>query len=209
MRSVLLSMTIVSCAWLAGCSAASSAPGDAGSAASAGTLVSNGGSAGAGGAAGLAQAGTGGASQAGGGGAAINGGAGGGGGTTGGAGSVGSGGVTSFVHPGILVNKGMLDFVKAQVAAGAKTAKDALSAAENDDHGKLDYTASPVENVACGPSSSGPGAADCQNEKDDAAAAYTHALIWYYTGDQKHADVAKAIMDAWSGTMKISPSPTN
>ena len=47
---------------------------------------------------------------------------------------------------------------------------------------------------------------------DDARAAYTHALLWYYTGNQAHANKAIEIMNAWSATLtKIEfevPPPT-
>lgn len=36
---------------------------------------------------------------------------------------------------------------------------------------------------------------------DDALAAYTHALLWYITGNQAHADKAIEIMNAWSRTL--------
>jgi hypothetical protein len=36
---------------------------------------------------------------------------------------------------------------------------------------------------------------------DDARAAYTHALLWYYTGNRAHAAKAMEIMNAWSSTL--------
>ena len=122
-------------------------------------------------------------------------------GTSGTSGSVGVGGAgpTQFVHPGILLNKGMLDFVKAKIAAGAEPWKGALASAAGSRFGSLSYTAKPHATVECGPISMPD--IGCSDEKDDVIAAYTHALIWYYTGDKKHADKAIQIMNAWSAVL--------
>ena len=105
-----------------------------------------------------------------------------------------------FVHPGILVDKGMLDFVKAKIAAGAEPWKSALAQASSDSLGSLSYTPHPRADVDCGPSSNPDNG--CTDEKNDVAAAFTHALLWYHTGDVKHAQVAITIMNAWSSTLK-------
>jgi hypothetical protein len=120
----------------------------------------------------------------------------------GGAGSGGAsgGGPLTLVHPGILVNKGMLDFVKGKIAAGAAPWKAALSKVQSDSMGSLSYTATPHATVECGPTSNPD--IGCTDEKNDVIAAYSDALIWYYTGDQKHADKAIQIMNAWSAVLK-------
>jgi Alginate lyase len=121
----------------------------------------------------------------------------------GGSGTGGAGGIvgpTGLVHPGILVDKGMLDFVKAQIAAGAQPWKGALAQASSDSLGSLTYTPAPRANVDCGPSSNPD--LGCTDEKNDVAAAYTDALIWYHTGNQKYADMAIKIMNAWSSTLQ-------
>ncbi|HEX3854867.1 MAG TPA: alginate lyase family protein [Polyangiaceae bacterium] len=66
--------------------------------------------------------------------------------------------------------------------------------------GSLSYTATPHATVECGPSSNPD--IGCTDEKNDVIAAYSDALIWYYTGDQKHADKAIQIMNAWSAVLK-------
>src|SRR5450755_2663008 len=45
-----------------------------------------------------------------------------------------------FTHPGILVSKGMLDFVKAKLLVGAEPWKDAFARASSDQLGKVAYT---------------------------------------------------------------------
>jgi hypothetical protein len=121
-------------------------------------------------------------------------------GSSSGSGGASGSGPLSFVHPGILVDKGMLDFVKGKIAAGTDPWKSALSKASSDSLGSLSYTAKPRAIVECGPTSNPD--IGCTDEKNDVVAAYTDALIWYYTGDQKHADKAIQIMNAWSAVLK-------
>jgi hypothetical protein len=104
----------------------------------------------------------------------------------------------AFVHPGILVNKGMLDYVKANV--GSEPYKTALAKASASTYGSPAYTPHPRATVECG-SYSNPDYG-CTDEKNDADAAYTHALLFYYTGDKAHADKAIEIMNAWSSTVQ-------
>jgi hypothetical protein len=104
-----------------------------------------------------------------------------------------------FRHPGILVTKEQLDFVKAKVIAGSAPWKPAFDAARASKAGSLTYTAAPVANVGCG-SYSNPDIG-CTAEKSDAAAAYTHALLYVLSGDAAHAEKAIAIMNAWSAVL--------
>jgi Alginate lyase len=121
-------------------------------------------------------------------------------GTTGGAGAGADGGAsTAFVHPGILVNQAMLDFVKAKVTAGEQPWKNALTKAQSNKFGQLSYTPHPRAVVDCGSSSIPDNG--CSDEKNDSMAAYTHALIWAYTGNEANAKKAIEIMNAWSAVL--------
>ncbi len=194
-----------------GCSSASSDPemesggaNTGGAPASGGSNVQGGGAgatatAGAGGA-GAAGESAGGAPAAGAGGGSAGAATGGSAGLGGAAGGAGAGGMPGLVHPGILVNRGMLDFVKGKIAAGTEPWKSALAHASSSNLGSLTYTAHPHELVECGPISNPD--IGCSDEKNDVIAAYTDALIWYYTGDKKHADKAIQIMNAWSAVLK-------
>src|SRR5579859_4656262 len=85
-----------------------------------------------------------------------------------------SGGRTGgFVHPGVGVDKGMLDFVKTKIAGGSDPWKSALAGAGASTYGRIGYTPAPLADVVCG-SYSNPDIG-CTAEKADAAAAYTHA----------------------------------
>ena len=103
-------------------------------------------------------------------------------------------------HPGILVNRGMLDFVKGKIDADAEPWRGALEQAQDSKYGSLSYEAQPRANVECG-SYSNPDNG-CSEEKSDCVAAYTHALLWYHTGDEAHAEKAIEIMNAWSSTIE-------
>lgn len=105
-----------------------------------------------------------------------------------------------FVHPGILVNRGQLDFVKARLAARAEPWKSAFDRVRTDPLAASDYTPSPFATVECGPYSK-PNIG-CESEIRDATAAYTQALLWYYTGEKTYLTNAIAIMNAWSAVLK-------
>ncbi len=124
------------------------------------------------------------------------------GGSTGGVGGSAGGvtvGPTGLLHPGILVNRGMLDFVKGKLTTSAAPWAAALSKAESSFLGSKTYKATPHANVECGPSSNPD--IGCTDEKNDAAAAYTQALLWYYTGNKTYATNAINIMNAWSAVL--------
>jgi hypothetical protein len=111
----------------------------------------------------------------------------------------GGGGGGSFVHPGVLVTKAQLDFVKAQIASSKEPWLQAYKQTSASSLASLSYTPHPIAVVQCG-AYSNPDIG-CSDEKNDAAAAYTHALLWYLGGDAAHAEKAIAIMNAWSSTL--------
>ncbi|MFI9557370.1 alginate lyase family protein [Nonomuraea endophytica] len=103
----------------------------------------------------------------------------------------------AFNHPGVLVSRAQLDHVKANL--GAEPWKSAWAALRASSFASLSYTPKPRANVECGPSSNPNNG--CSDERNDAMAAYTHALQWYLTGDDRHAKKAVQIMDAWSAVI--------
>src|SRR3954466_1222418 len=80
-----------------------------------------------------------------------------------------------FYHPGVLVNRAQLDFIKEKVAAGAEPWKSAFEAAESSELGAREYTPKPRETVECGPYSKPD--VGCKDEQRDSGAAYTQALL--------------------------------
>lgn len=104
-----------------------------------------------------------------------------------------------FVHPGILVQKKQLDFVKAKIAAGEAPWKTAFDAAKSSKYGSLGYKPTPRAVVECG-SYSMPDYG-CSDEKNDVIAAYTQALLFWFTGNEAYAKKSIEIMNAWSAVL--------
>ena len=107
---------------------------------------------------------------------------------------------TAFVHPGVLVSRAQLDFVKGKVTAGAQPWKAAYDQMIASSYASLARTPKPRATVECG-SYSNPNLG-CTDEREDAIAAYTDALAWYLTGNAAYAQKSIALMDAWSATIK-------
>ncbi|MFG2820270.1 alginate lyase family protein [Kitasatospora sp. NPDC048365] len=106
---------------------------------------------------------------------------------------------TAFSHPGVLVSRAQLDFVRGKVQSGAQPWKAAYDQMHASKYASLTRTAKPRAVVECG-SYSNPNYG-CTDEREDALAAYTLALEWYITRDTRYAAKAAEIMDAWSGTI--------
>ncbi|MEU6624998.1 alginate lyase family protein [Streptomyces litmocidini] len=106
---------------------------------------------------------------------------------------------TAFVHPGVLVSRGQLDFTREKVLAGAQPWKGAFDQMKASGYASLDRVPKPRAVVECG-SYSTPNHG-CTDEREDALAAYTLSLAWYVTRDSRYAEKAVEIMDAWSGVI--------
>ncbi|MFH9352507.1 alginate lyase family protein [Kitasatospora sp. NPDC017646] len=109
-------------------------------------------------------------------------------------------GAAAFQHPGVLVGARQLEFVKAKLATGAQPWTSALAGLRTSKYASLAWQPEPRATVECG-SSSHPDNG-CSDERDDSMAAYAQALQWVLTGDQRYADKAISIMDAWSGVIR-------
>ncbi len=105
-----------------------------------------------------------------------------------------------FTHPGVGVSRAQLDFVRAKVQAGAQPWTNAFNQAKNSKYGSLTRVPKPRAVVECG-SYSNPNYG-CTDEREDAIAAYTDALLWYITRDDRYAQKAIELMDAWSATIR-------
>ncbi|KAL8948842.1 MAG: hypothetical protein Q9222_005001 [Ikaeria aurantiellina] len=107
----------------------------------------------------------------------------------------------TFTHPGVLVNKAQLDFVKSKVAARAQPWYDAYNAMLADPLASSTRSPSPFPTVACGSSSMNPNVG-CHEEREDALAAYANALAWYISGTKSYATKAISYMNAWAKSIK-------
>ncbi|EMD23436.1 alginate lyase family protein [Amycolatopsis azurea] len=106
----------------------------------------------------------------------------------------------TFTHPGVLVSRPQLDFVRTKVQAGAQPWKQAYDAMMSSPYASLSRSPKPRAVVECGPYSN-PNIG-CTDERQDAIAAYSLSLAWYITRDAKYATKAIEIMDAWSAVLK-------
>jgi hypothetical protein len=128
--------------------------------------------------------------------------------------------ISGFVHPGVLVSQSDLNFVKARIAANQEPWASAFTRMQNSGmssptilrptayrFSSLSYPPMPVAQVRCWTSSTqlyaeglGLTQSGCREQTDDAMAAYTQALMWYFTGNIAYANKAIEIMNAWSAT---------
>lgn len=103
----------------------------------------------------------------------------------------------------MLVTAPMLEIVRAAVQAGSEPWASAFAFSQSSSTrnvSSLDYLPTPHEDVVCG-SYSNPDIG-CSDEKRDCEAAYTHALMWAVSQDERHAEKAIEIMDAYSSTIQ-------
>ena len=106
----------------------------------------------------------------------------------------------AFTHPGVLLSRAQLDVVKARVAAREQPWLSAYQQMTASRYASLSRVPKPRATVECG-SYSNPNNG-CTDEREDAIAAYTDALVWYLTGDAAYARKAIELMDAWSATIR-------
>ncbi|GAA1620109.1 alginate lyase family protein [Catellatospora bangladeshensis] len=104
-----------------------------------------------------------------------------------------------FAHPGVLVSRAQLDFVRDRVNANAQPWRQAYDQMTASRYASLSRVAKPRAVVECG-SYSNPNYG-CTDEREDAIAAYTTALAWYITRDSRYAQQAIRLMDAWSAVI--------
>jgi hypothetical protein len=104
-----------------------------------------------------------------------------------------------FSHPGVLLNRAQLDLIRLRVSAGTQPQKAAFDALLASSLADLNYTPSPRATIECGPNSRPD--LGCKDERRDATAAYTQALAWHITGNERYARNAIRIMNAWARTL--------
>jgi hypothetical protein len=120
-------------------------------------------------------------------------------------GALGASPVTAqkFKHPGVLVSRAQLDFIKDQVNAKVEPFYTEFQRAQASEPGALDYKVKgpPADGtVACGPYNRPDRG--CWDEDKDSSAAYLQALLWYITGNRVYAQNAIQIMNAYGKNLK-------
>ncbi|MGC9541414.1 alginate lyase family protein [Streptomyces sp. UG1] len=104
----------------------------------------------------------------------------------------------SFAHPGLLHSSADLDRMKSAVAEGRDPIAAGFAALAADFRSQHTYgirNTGQITTWGRGPTNWTRQAAD------DAAAAYHNALMWAVTGDIRHADKARDILDVWAGSL--------
>lgn len=107
----------------------------------------------------------------------------------------------AFVHPGLHVSRAQLDFVKAKIAARLEPWYGQFSKAAGNSLASTSWTPKPVATMRCGNSGDTTNIG-CTDSRADALHAYTLALLWYHTRDQRYADAAIRILDAYASTLQ-------
>jgi len=101
---------------------------------------------------------------------------------------------TVFTHPGLLNSKAELDFVKAKIKSGAEPWTSSFNKMKYSNFGSLSWVPKPLSVVNANGN-------DANVENEDATAAYTQALLWYFTDNEAYARKSVEILNAWSSTL--------
>jgi hypothetical protein len=105
----------------------------------------------------------------------------------------------SFVHPGALHTQIDFDRMRTKVAQAAQPWLDGWTVLIRNPHASLDWVPRPADAVYRGRDGVHP-----ENYNllyNDIAAAYALALRWKLSGDDRYADKAAIILNAWSSTL--------
>jgi regulation of enolase protein 1 (concanavalin A-like superfamily)/fibronectin type 3 domain-containing protein len=104
----------------------------------------------------------------------------------------------AFVHPGLLHSRDDLERMRAAVARQEAPIYEGFRAMAAHPRSSLNYSIRNTGQI----SSWGRGPSNFMGEAvNDTAAAYQNALMWYITGDVRHADKARDILNAWSSSL--------
>lgn len=110
----------------------------------------------------------------------------------------------NFVHPGVVIDRHQLDFVRSKIQAKEKPWFDAYQSLTWSRFGDIKRPFHPRAVVECGYFSKPDYG--CLDEEQDALSAYATALLWYVSGEKKYADKSISIMNGWA---KVITKHTN
>ncbi|MBV7695864.1 alginate lyase family protein [Streptomyces sp. TRM70350] len=104
----------------------------------------------------------------------------------------------TFAHPGLLHSRADLARMKSAVAQGRDPIASGFAALAADFRSQHTYAVRNTGQITTW----GRGPTDSTSQAvTDAAAAYQNALMWAVTGDVRHADKARDILDAWAASL--------
>jgi hypothetical protein len=105
----------------------------------------------------------------------------------------------AFAHPGLLHSAADLERMRTAVAAQEHPIHQGFTAMAAHARSSFGYRVRNTGQIT----SWGRGPTDHTTEAaEDAGAAYQNALMWAITGDERHADKARDILDAWSASLQ-------
>ncbi len=123
-----------------------------------------------------------------------------------------------FTHPGVMVSLGQLNTTKKRISASESPWGSVTVQAKSSTQATKKPTLTGMVRIddlskACDPFNPGSGCVTncgyesnpnfgCKDETGDAVAAYTQALLWYYTGDEAYAQSSIAILNGWSSVLR-------
>lgn len=105
-----------------------------------------------------------------------------------------------FKDEGLLNSLAELDFIKGKIEAGVNPWKSNFEKMKKSQYALRDYEPSPFPAPYSG--INGANSQGAEEEGADAAAAYTQALMWYFTGDEVYAENTVKILNAWAETIQ-------
>lgn len=105
---------------------------------------------------------------------------------------------TVLKHPGLLVSQSELAFIAQKINAQEEPWKKAFENLKNAKYSSLTYAYKAFDVVECG-SYNQPNVG-CNNHVEDGMAVYCYALMYVFTKDERYAQRAVEIINAWSST---------
>lgn len=114
---------------------------------------------------------------------------------------------SSWQHPGFVISKPQLDFVKSQLSGKAQPWTDAYNKmlGDKDKYGayvSATRSSKARATVECGPVTNPD--IGCTDERGDALAAWSNALAGYLTGNEEYTKNAILYMNKWSTVVKCT-----
>ncbi|SEO06759.1 Alginate lyase [Mucilaginibacter gossypiicola] len=113
-------------------------------------------------------------------------------------------GATVFVHPGILLTKESIDYIKTQLNSSSDPWSTSFTALQTTSWASISYKMQgPTPLVTRDPTIIAKDGIDYANIiQNDSYAIFCQGLMWKLTGNNKYADNAINMLNAWSSTLK-------
>ena len=108
-------------------------------------------------------------------------------------------------HDGLLVSFDELDYIKEQIKLGNEPYVSNFNKMKATSFASLNYSPTPFEYPSSG--FFGVDNKGALEESNDSRAAYTQALMWYLTDDERYAENAVKILNAWGSVCKGHKGP--